>query len=291
MIMKKDLSQLTPFFIIGNPRSGTTLLRLMLNQHDEIIVPPECGFSIWLSDQFVGDDFSSNQVKKKFISQVVQSRKFETWGLTEQEIIEFIQQQHCNTYQDVVLAVYLFYALKNGGNPHLIGDKNNFYISHLEKIDMLFSNPKYTFIVRDGRDVACSYLKLKSIESTSIYSPNLSRQVEEIADEWVGNNNNIISHLVNFSNRSLLIKYEDLIVDPETELSRVCDFFNIEYQHKMLNYYQSNDEPDEFLAWKKKIQQPPDPTNFGMYKKTLSEQEQKSFHTIAEKQLKYFGYV
>ncbi len=206
ILMEKKLREATPFFIIGNPRSGTTLLRLMLNQHDEIVVPPECGFSVWLSDRFEDKDFSSNQVKIDFVSQVVKARKFETWGLNEQEISEFIQRRQCNSYQDAVLALYLFYALKNGGIPHLLGDKNNFYINHLEKIDVLFDAPKYIFIVRDGRDVACSYLALQSIDTTSKYSPRLPSEIMEIAKEWTANNTRIISYLNEFPERSLLIK-------------------------------------------------------------------------------------
>ena len=44
--------RLVPFFIIGNPRSGTTLLRLMVNAHPKATVPPECGFALHLADDF-----------------------------------------------------------------------------------------------------------------------------------------------------------------------------------------------------------------------------------------------
>jgi hypothetical protein len=288
--MEKKLQEATPFFIIGNPRSGTTLLRLMLNQHDEIVVPPECGFSVWLSDQFEVKDFSSDQVKMEFVSQVVKSRKFETWGLNEQEINDFVQHQQCHSYQEAVLAIYLFYAFKNGRTPHLVGDKNNFYINHLEKIDSLFDAPKYIFIVRDGRDVACSYLALQSIDITSKYSPRLSGEIMEIAKEWTANNTRIISYLDGFPERSLLIKYEKLISAPETELVQVCEFFDIEYQPKMLTYYKNNDEPNDFLVWKKKTLLPPDSTNFGMYKKLLPTDEIKTFNDLAKAPLSYFGY-
>ena len=43
-----------PFFILGNPRSGTTLLRLMLNNHPSVAVPMECGFAVWLHDSYKG---------------------------------------------------------------------------------------------------------------------------------------------------------------------------------------------------------------------------------------------
>ena len=41
-----------PFFILGNPRSGTTLLRLMLDAHPKMTVPPECGFIVWFYDKY-----------------------------------------------------------------------------------------------------------------------------------------------------------------------------------------------------------------------------------------------
>ena len=288
--MKKKLQQLTPFFIIGNPRSGTTLLRLMLNQHDEIVVPPECGFSVWLSDQFADKNFFSDGIKFDFAAQVVKSRKFETWGVDERELKDFLQHQECNSYKDAVLAIYLFYALKRGRSPSLIGDKNNYYINHLEKIDVLFGSPKYVFIVRDGRDVACSYLALQAVGITSQYSPRLPGEINEIAKEWIANNAKIISYLEEYAERSLLIKYEDLIGFPGRELERVCEFFQIEYQPKMLGYYENSDEPDDFLIWKKKVLSPPDPANFGMYKRLLSAEEIMTFQRLAEDTLSYFGY-
>ena len=40
------------FFILGNPRSGTTLLRLMLNSHPKLGVPPECGMIQWWNEKY-----------------------------------------------------------------------------------------------------------------------------------------------------------------------------------------------------------------------------------------------
>lgn len=281
---------LIPFFIIGNPRSGTTLLRLMLNRHEEIVVPPESGFSIWLSDQFSHSDFSSPTVKSEFLSKIVESRKFETWGINEVELGNFLDKQYCGSYSDAVLNIYLFYAIKNGKTPWLIGDKNNFYIKYIDKIDSIFNNPKFVFIVRDGRDVACSYRALKSLDAQSMYSPKLPDKIETIAEEWSENNRKIIFHLKNSPDRSLLIKYEYLISQPEAELKKVCDFLAVRYDHQMLMYYQSNSEPAEFLAWKKKVVEPVDPDNFGMYKKILTNDEIDLFENIAKTELKYFGY-
>jgi len=43
---------INPIFIIGNPRLGTSLLRVILNAHPNLVIPPECGFAMWLYPQF-----------------------------------------------------------------------------------------------------------------------------------------------------------------------------------------------------------------------------------------------
>ncbi|MGB0789818.1 MAG: sulfotransferase, partial [Marinirhabdus sp.] len=70
-------------FILGNPRSGTSLLRLMLNQHSSIVAPPESGFSLWWLHKY-GNWCKADNAPQKingFIDDVLSSRKIETWHL------------------------------------------------------------------------------------------------------------------------------------------------------------------------------------------------------------------
>jgi hypothetical protein len=72
------------FFIIGNPRSGTTLLRLMLNKHSEIIVPPEAGFLVWLYKNLKVDYFNNGY--KIFLEDLKATNKIESWNLNYNEL-------------------------------------------------------------------------------------------------------------------------------------------------------------------------------------------------------------
>jgi hypothetical protein len=67
------------FFIIGNPRSGTTLFRLMLNKHSKMIVPPEAGFLVWLYKDIKDENF--NKGYRKFIELLRDTSKIETWNI------------------------------------------------------------------------------------------------------------------------------------------------------------------------------------------------------------------
>ena len=75
-----------PIIILGNPRSGTTLLRLILASHSQIVIPPEAGFMCWLSQYYASAAPSSWKNKlflEEFSLEVCKSKKFITWGLSE----------------------------------------------------------------------------------------------------------------------------------------------------------------------------------------------------------------
>jgi sulfotransferase family protein len=276
-----------PFFIVGNPRSGTSLLRLMLNSHPLISVPPECGFAVWLYEKYKGKCFLDKKIAQSYIDDVVQSRKFETWGVGKDAIEGFIFSQQCEQYKEIASFVYFVYAQKNSKNPVLVGDKNNFYINHIAKIKEIFDEPKFVFIVRDGRDVACSYRELCLKNISSVYAPNLPNSIEEIANEWASNNKLITKESYE---RSLLVTYEDLVTHPRRTLKKICKFLGVDYDELMLEYYKNNDEPAEFLQWKSKTLEKPDGENIGKYKTVLSGDEIALFEFIAGETLDDFDY-
>ena len=74
--------------MIGNPRSGTSLLRLMLNNHPFISVPPECGFVVWLYEKYKNEKFVNKKLINNFIIDLLGCKKFETWGLSKSEIVK-----------------------------------------------------------------------------------------------------------------------------------------------------------------------------------------------------------
>lgn len=276
-----------PFFVIGNPRSGTTLLRLMLNNHPQLSVPPECGFALWLHKKYAGLSFDSEDVISQFVSDVYTTRKFETWGIEKDSLREFIFATKVRSYPELVSAVYYSYAHDRNKYPVLVGDKNNYHIEHIRDLKKVFGNPKIVFLVRDGRDVACSYRELSLKHISSKYAPNLPDTIESIAYEWKVNNDNILKEA---SENSLLISYEDLVTNSGNILEQICNFLGIEYNQSMLGYQKNNDEPEEFLQWKSKTMEAPDSSQIGRHKYDLSSEEICRFQAIAGATLDALGY-
>jgi len=267
-------------FILGNPRSGTTVLRLSLSSHNNICVPPEGGFALWLEKQFIEQAFPVSL--EAFIDAVLASKKFETWSLSKQTIMDLADVKSVTDYSSAVELVYQAYAKKIGkSNCRVIGDKNNFYTGMVGSLYRLFTESKVLWITRDPRDVFCSYKELKNRELNSKYAPNLEQDPEKFALEWC----DVMEHRKEartlFGSGFCAIRYEDLVSNPEKSLTRVSRFLGLEYDPQMLEFHKQSDEPESFLAWKEKTKYPFSNSQVGRYQRDLSSHEISVIESVA----------
>lgn len=277
----------TPFFLIGNARSGTSLLRLMLNTHPDIVVPPECGFAMWLRDRYVALDLCDSAVIARFAGDVSASRKFETWNLSETQLRRRLEGRRYAEYPELVAEVYAAYAELRGKTPTLFGDKNNYYITLVDQLRETFPDSLIIHLVRDGRDVACSYLDLADREIDCEYRPNLAFEINEIAVEW---SKNCLRMARLTGPRVITLRYEDLLGAPKTELKRMCKFLGAQFDPIMLDFFRWNDEPQSFLQWKGKTREPLDPENAGRFRYRLTQEQISIFQATAAEALIHFDY-
>ncbi len=289
----------TPFFILANPRSGSSLLRIICECNAKLTVPPESGFLLWWEQRYgnvSSEDLADPTKLEDMVDDVLTSKKIETWQLDKKKLLSFIKQQQPKDYATFGSLVYYFYGSSQGKSPVYWGDKNNYYIHHLEAIIRLYPEARFLHLVRDGRDVACSYLNLKHIESSSAYFPNLPTTVEAIASEWDENNKRIAAFLETLpKQQSLLIPYEDVVLHLETTARKICEFLGVAFDPNMLTYHQWNRarsiEPQETLDWKKKTLEKPDSSRINQYRNQLSPSEIKQFETTAAHSLQHYGYL
>ena len=289
----------TPLFILGNPRSGTSLLRIMLTSHPRICVPPESGYIQWWSNKY-GYWSKENSEREAdvagYISDLRTSKKIETWNLDYQNLKKLIMEERPASYAELSLLAIDQYARQQNKSVAIAGDKNNYYISHLELLKSIFPQGKFLGIIRDGRDVACSYKAMQDVKTESKYKPNLPFEISEIAKEWQSNNDRILNFLETLPEaNAMVVRYEDLINDTINVLASICNFLDIGYSEEMLSYATKNKhhslEPAELLAWKTKTLEEPDKNNIGKYKSELKQNEIESFERIATAMLERFHYI
>ncbi|MAO65795.1 MAG: hypothetical protein CL666_12435 [Balneola sp.] len=286
-------------FILGNPRSGTSLLRLMLTHHPEICIPPECGFIQWWHSKYgewsERDSVNENKVEE-FVTDLSTSRKIEDWELDYKNLKASILEQTPKSYAELCYLVVESYARQQDKDPKYLGDKNNYYLDHLPLIKSIYPKAKFIAIIRDGRDVACSYKGIKKLDTNSPYKPKLPTEISAIAKEWMANIEKVDSFFEKLpDSQKFWVRYEDLITSSEEELTKICEFLNLPYDAKMIQYYntdiQQQKEPSSTLDWKKKTLRKPDASNAGNYLEELSEKEVQRFGKIALKQLERFDYA
>ena len=281
-----------PIFILGNNRSGTSLLRIMLHSHPQICIPPESHFFLWLEEKYGN---WNNNILEIYLEDLYKSKKFETWNLDRTGLRDYLINFLPESYAHLTSLVYKFYALTENKSPLFWGDKNGLWIEKLDKIKLYFPNAFIIHLIRDGRDVACSYKEINLKNVNTPYAPKLPNDISKIAETWNTNNISIEDFLKLLPKSQFVqIKYEDLLVSTKSALERILEPLGLKTAPQQFEYYlrdKKDIEPEEFFRWKEKLKQPPDINNIGKYLNILSEDEINVFNNIANHSLKKYKYA
>jgi hypothetical protein len=266
---------LKPFFILGNPRSGTSMFRLMLNRHSKIVVPPECGYLLWYYDKYRSADFIDSAVIHAFVEDVCVAKKFETWGLSADEISNYLTRQCPLTYADACAQVHRLYAISKGKVPTLWGDKNNYYVAECQRLFELYPDAKFLFLIRDPRDVFTSYVDLSNLKTNSQYAPRLTVSAEEFSQEWATNLKRMDRLAALLQDDSFkYVRYEDVIRDSKETMEDVLAFLDLTLEDEVLAPRGETQfierEPVDTLDWKKLTMKAPDRSRIGRFRDVIS---------------------
>jgi hypothetical protein len=209
-----------PFpFIVGAGRSGTTLLRLMLDSHTQLSIPAETGFLMELSNLTPGAD--SNTI----IQTMINHPCWPDLSVSAADFKEKAQSILPFELSEAIRTFYSTYARQHGKTRY--GDKTPGYCLFIDKIQDIIPEARFIHIIRDGRDVALSIRPLW-------FSP--SDQIEGLAADWCMRIKKT-RELSRQCRHYMEIKYESLIMQPEVELRRILDFIDLPYENQMMDYY------------------------------------------------------
>jgi len=281
--------------IVGSPRSGTTLLRLMLDAHSDLAIPPETGF-LTLSETLPG---RGDKLREKFFQAVVNYSNPPSWPdfeISEEAFWAALTEITPFNIPDGFRTFYRLYATRCGKTRW--GDKTPIYCRYLNAIRRVLPEARFIHIIRDGRDAALSLRRMW-------FSPGW--EIETQAAYW--------RDCVLAARRAALgrndyleVRYEDLVLKTEETLKRVCAHVELLYEAAMLNYYQRAPERlkehkgrvlqdgTELLTQEQRFQQqqrttePPDPTCVFAWKQTMNTDERKRFQHVAGDLLKELDY-
>jgi hypothetical protein len=217
----------TPYFLVGSERSGTTMLRLMLNQHPEICFHHEFVYSV---DAIKADGkFPSLDSYKDYL---VFDRVFQ---------MDNLEVKNSADYTEVVRD-FLFQIKKRANKP-IVGATVHRNAQYLPSI---WPDCKFIHIVRDPRDVTRSYVQM-----------GWGGHVWVSADTWLKLEKELNDFELTLPEDSFItIKYEDIVQNPQRVLSTICEFIGVKYHENMMNYSDNSSysTPDTSLLnqWKHK---------------------------------------
>ena len=275
----------TPIQIIGTQRSGSNLLRLMINELDSVVAPhpPHILKSFMpLLGQY--GDLNENVNFELLIDDVC--RLVETnpvvWENVELDRYEILNKSIDRNLVNIFKNVYEQMAAAN--NAKFWCCKSMANVKYANQIEEMGLNPLYIRLIRDGRDVATSFKNVavgeKHIYHLAHYWNDLQKKSEELVQQ-IG------------PERAITIKYEELIQEPEKVMNQVCSFLGVPYSESVFNYFQSEESKhtaESGFMWSN-VTRPIIKNNSDKYKTLLTVEEVAIFESIAGNMLTKNGYA
>jgi len=215
-------------FVVGEARSGTTLLRVMLDAHPQLSIPPESYFVSGLYPFRLRYERPQGFDLARFAADLQGLHKFRDWDLDVDAFREaFASPMPGGSYSDAIRLLYSTYAMAHDKPRY--GDKSPGYVTRMKLLTQLFPEARFVHIVRDVRSVALSLVEMPEEWGT--------RTVPEGAARW--------RHRVSRGHaegtalgpdRYLEVRYEDLVAEAERELRRLVEFLLLPWDDAVLQY-------------------------------------------------------
>lgn len=211
-----------PFFIVGCGRSGTTLLKTILDSHSSISVMPETFFY-------------------KSVYPTIERYKTKPWGAVDRwwlrdfginpDVIRPFLMDNLGNDEDLGQTIFrgIFEIYSEMTGCKVIGEKTPDHVKNLEEIRACFPGAKIIQIIRDPRAVVASFKRVKVGSNSTADIVEEWRIAEEILSDNLGKSD------------FLALRYEDLVRNPEANLLKICGFLEVSWDKEMLNFHQRNE--------------------------------------------------
>jgi len=271
-----------PFFIVGFQRSGTTLLRLMLDNHPELAVPLDT-VGLWARYESRLAEYGSLEEEvgcRRLITDLLAEERIQLWE-TPLTVETVLAHRRRAGYAGIMEAFHLAYAAHRGKREW--GDKDPGNMERIDQLNRWFPECRIIHIIRDGRDACLSQTK-QDFGFDDLFECALAWR-EQV--EWVRRIGAVLGPA-----RYVEVRYEDLVAAPEAELRRLCAFLGVSWQPAMLEYHRDvrRSVPDSKRHIWPLLDKPPQQDNAGRWKRDLTRGQRIGFEKRAAAVLRATGY-
>ena len=195
-----------PIFIIGAMGSGTTLLRLMLDSHERIAIPPETGFMrIVNAYRYTPFKFSGGETMERL-------------GWSDADL-----DRELHDHFD---RLFMHYAAQHGKVRW--GEKSPLHTWHIEGMARLFPEAQFVMIVRHPAG---------SVHSNQRRFKRYIRQPLKPIWHWDAHNRLIVQAAEQLGERMVLLRYEDMVLQPEQAMRELLEWLGEPWSDAVLSHH------------------------------------------------------
>ncbi|NNG03133.1 MAG: sulfotransferase [Inquilinus sp.] len=260
----------SPIFIVGFPRSGTTLLATVLSRHSRIAVTPETLFM-----EQVFDDATDPAV---MLARVAGSRRCRDLGL-DADVVAANFTARPPTYCWLFRVLLETYAADAGKD--FVAEKSPLHLLHVPTLAQWYPRARFLLLVRDGRDCVLSMLKVPWAHNSVLrHSAEWRRRMGKARRLYDSHRQTI--HIV---------RYEELLLAPERELRNAMAFLGLAFERIQLSpSTASSAVPGWEKAWKSKAYDVPDASRVAAWKREADPATLLAMESVMRDELAAWGY-
>jgi hypothetical protein len=268
-----------PFFIVGVDRSGTTMVRLVLDR-GPVAIPPESMFLVDFAPVRRRGGLEDRRAAEAFLGRVWEHPRVRLWGVTGEPPPLPTGLSHEGAYRFAVEAPFRAYAALEAKERW--ADKTPFYLAHVDELAAVWPEARFVVVVRDGRDVALSLHRVP-------FGPN---NAWAAARFWARGIRLGLEAEARHPGRVISVRYEDVVARPSEELGRVAAFVGLPWDEGMLAIERT--DPGKLLlgggGWFTNVWAGINASAAGKWRREMPPRDRAVFESVARAELERMGY-
>lgn len=271
-----------PVFVVGVPRSGTTLLGAMLCAHSRLSCGPETHFFTALRGadcRLLCKARGWPAPALTFLYSIEQGGRPvpENYGLSREEIADYLRRRP-PTLTSTLASLTEQYMRRSGKQRWV--EKTPNQLTEVRRIRALFPRAPILRIIRDPRDVALSLTRVPWGTSSFLEGLCYWRHFDEASAAFFETDR-----------QGYTLRYEDLVADPEKELRAVCIFLGEQFEPGMLDTRESASHLNRIgESWKCNVGDPLDASRRFSWQKELNDDDVRGADAVVGDRLEQYGY-
>ena len=262
-----------PIFIVGCPRSGTTVLRDLLRSHPRLTFPRESGGLAGLY-RLHGDP-RSNREARLLASDFLGPYGVREWNLS----LRPADLEHGRSFTEVIAPVYEAWA-RSQGKPRW-GDKTPQHVLAIPLLARLFPDSQFVHILRDGRDVALSLAGQLWGQKSAYTAARYWRRCVEAGLE---------DGRALGAGRYHELTYEDLLATSDPVLRSLCSFLGEDFDPVLLQPTRIPRPDAQPVQWDDRFDRKLDASSVARWRREMPAADEIVFESVAGDLLRQLGY-